>query len=277
MTDRANRELVFTIHALNETGADKDVPAKVFVKKVRQVLQALQSADKAAGGPTHDYVVSKLSTGSSAVVGILERPAANKVPRESSVSAFFNCADAIYRSDYEGARRFNGLVHKIERLVSDAGTQFSHIDFVATGNPTLRGDEFLRQQAERTVEALKVVEGKKPLTEFRGQAHEAFDGEVKEVDLRGATKRAKLVLTSVRKEIDCVFISFSTDEIRAVLDQRVWAEGTAIYDGTSALPKRLEIVSARRIEGSGDLSKWRGTLSPGEDLDWESPFDNNAH
>lgn len=276
MTDRVNKELVFTIHALNETSADKDVPANVFIAKVRQVLNALQTADKVGGVATHEYVVSKLSTGSSAVVGITERPAPNREPQYSSVSTFLNCADAIYRSDYDGARKFNGVVLKIERLVKDAGSQFSHIDLVAS-DKVVRADDFLRQQAEKTVRAMQLVEKPLPPKEFRGQAHEAFDGQIKEVDLRGATKRAKLVLTATKKEIDCVFVNFDTDRIRDVLDIRVWAEGIAIYDGTSALPKRLEIVAARPIPGGGDLSKWRETLSPGEELEWESPFDNNAH
>lgn len=258
-------ELVFTIHALHETGAEsKDVPARLFHRKVGQVLKALEKADAVITPEArHSYTISTLRTGSSAVVGITEQARAEAPPRASSVVAFLNVADAVYRSNFAEAERYDGVAQRLLKICDDAGADFSFIDFeTKPGSRTVRADTFLRDQVSQFVAFTREKKPEPQPQSFKGVSYDSFDGEVKEVDLRGKTPRAKLVLTDAKKEIDCVFIDFDIDGIRAVLDSRVWAEGNAIYDGTSFLPKRLEITKATPIRRNVDMTKWRGSLSP---------------
>jgi hypothetical protein len=275
--DRAFKELTFTIHGIDrpeDTGGL--IPAPVFQAKMRDVLTALRAADAANRGRRHRYLISQLRPG-SATVGILERAAnPKKIPRVSSVATIVDCADAIYHSNFASARRFNGLAARVVTLCRGAGREFSHIDLITDTGEQIRADDFLYNQAERFMTEVATPQtaiGSDILLPYIGQSRDAFDGEIKEVDLRGNTWRGKLILSGFKREIDCTFRNILIDQLRAFLDKRVWVEGTAIYDGTSALPARLEVDRIRGISGKGDLTQWRGNVTPAEPPDWGDDFD----
>src|SRR5262249_48518769 len=97
---------------------------------------------------------------------------------------------------------------------------------------------------------------------FRGTSFDAFDGTLKEVDLRGSIWSGLLVLSGSDCEISCTMRGLTIGEVKRSLNVRVWAEGLAIYSEESGLPERLEISRMRPINMTGDLRRWRGKLTP---------------
>jgi hypothetical protein len=104
---------------------------------------------------------------------------------------------------------------------------------------------------------------------YKGTAHGEFDGEVRAVDLRGALPELKLILTAGGKQIDCVCRAIDIETIRMALNRRVRMSGAAIYDGTSGLPRRLEVTSISCVPEAGDMSVWKGSFMPFEATDWD--------
>ncbi len=276
--DRADKELTFTIHGIGHPNEKLAlIPASVFQTKLREILAALRRADATLNRHRpHRYLISKLQPG-SATVGILEWPAnPQKPPNVSSVAAVVECADAVYRSNFVVAHRFANLVKSIAEICAGAGEKFSHIDMEAESEPAVRADDFLFGQANRFL--LESRLGKRLLQDpeknrlYVGESRESYDGEIKEVDLRGRLARGKLVLSGVHRELDCVFRNVGIDQLREYLDRRVWAEGQAIFDGSSPLPGRFEIDRIRLIGAAGDLTLWRGQLEAAEPPDWDPEF-----
>ena len=134
-------------------------------------------------------------------------------------------------------------------------------------------DDFFERQVNTFIALPKEEDTKRSSTYYAGRAFDAFDGCIKEVDLRGSLWRGKLVLTAGSKEIDCTFRNFTLDEVRSNLDQRIWAEGFAVYSEQSGLPQRLEISKMRPIKVGADLGRWRGAFSPDETVEWGGTFD----
>lgn len=266
--DVANRELTFTIHGLQDD--DREVDAAIFSAKVRDILNALKIADKHTNRKAlHRYLVTGLRHG-SAEMTLGERPVdVDRPPTGSSVDSFLDCMDAAYRNNVSGLRRFNGLAEGIAKVCRGAGEKFSHIEFDSTRlESPIRVDRLVSRQVDRMVaEAASQVDV--PL-HFRGQSQDAFDGEIKELDLRGRLYTGKLVLSGGAKEINCVFPHFSVGRLKEVLDSRVWAEGQAIYDGTSPLPVRLEVVSIRPIVGGKGIERWEGKVAIPSDVEWDT-------
>lgn len=273
--DTTNHDLTFTIYALGDTGAEdkKAVPADIFAQKFKAFLAALREADRTENHRhRHDYFVTDLKFG-SAEVTLEERPVArDDQPSRSSVIALMTCIDAIYRYDVPTAAKFNGLPAKIAQIAQGAGERFAYIEL---GRKELtegvRADKIFGDQADKIVKEIERLDQQsKAARNFRGESFEGFDGYIKEVDLRGKTLRCKLVLADGTRELDCDFVDFSVDKIREHLDLRVWAEGTAIYNGEGGLPQRLQIRELRKMRLEGDLAKWRGALLPPKDVgdDW---------
>ena len=104
---------------------------------------------------------------------------------------------------------------------------------------------------------------------FSGVAQSAFDGLIKEVDLRGSVARLKLILATGGMEIDCIASNIDVETFRSVLDRRVWVEGEAIYSGKSPLPERLDISKITVIKPHRDIYRWRGSFQPFEVSGWE--------
>lgn len=273
-----SKKMTFSIYSIEGQGLPEHfVEAEVFSRKVRAVLSALKKADRVANGKgklPHIYYVSELKTG-SAEISLAEITVPLPVQHRvfSSVDTFFDCARAIHRGDFDRAASFDGLPGVLETISRGASHTFSHITFEPEAEEPLRVDQFFEKQVERFLarEELK-AEAVAPTTFFRGTSYDAFDGELKAVDLRGAVWAGKLILTGSGVEIDCTIHSLSLEEVKENLNMRVWAEGRAIYSETSGLPERLEISRMRPIKQATSLQRWREKLSPGEEGGDESEW-----
>jgi hypothetical protein len=272
--DLKSREVRFALYGVDDPARpDKLVSAEVFSRKVRSLIAVLKEADKAVNHSLpHEFLISHLKLG-SAEVGMLERPAKIDAMPYSAVAAFADCASAIQRGDFASASKYNGLGNSLVSFSKGAGDHFSHMDVLIDQVAAIRVDDFFEKQVATFVALPKEEMEKKFSTNFAGRAFDAFDGCIKEVDLRGSIWRGKLVLTAGSKEIDCAFRNFSLDEVKANLDQRIWAEGFAIYSEQSGLPQRLEISKMRPIKMNADLGRWRGAFNPDEVVEWGGTLD----
>lgn len=271
----ANQQLTITIHGISrpEMAGKEVVRAETFTSKIEAVTKALRQADLLVNKTRHrhSYYVAHLGMG-SLEVRLAEIPkSVRSRPQASSVFAFAECADAVYRNNLAVATRYEDLLPNIADVCSGAGQDFSHMVLSLEGfERPIRADDFLYTQAESII---KLQEESFEDRSFRGQSYESFDGELKEVDFRSEIPRGKLVLTGGDQELDCVFRGLSEDDIRAILNRRGWVEGDAIYDGKSELPSRFEVFQARPIKPTQDLLNWRGKIAPAPEEIWSSPFD----
>jgi hypothetical protein len=261
----SHKQLSLTIHG---TSVMNDrVLAAVFQKKLAALISGLREADRHANGrKVHDYVIADLGIGSARValdeVVVKHRPTAR-----SSVEAYADCVLSLAKSDFRRALEYGDTVDKIASLTEGAEESFSHGDLRVGEDKVIRIDRFLERQAE-SAKALREVEAVR-LKYFSGVAHGSFDGEVKEVDLRGAVPHVKLILTAGRVELDCITEGVSIEDIRGALDRRVWVEGEAIYSGQSGLPERLVIRRITRIKERAEIDRWRGSFEPYDITGWE--------
>jgi hypothetical protein len=261
-----HKQMVITVHGAREDGVPSTyVSADVLKAKLSGFLSALKEADRSTVGRTgRDVFVTYLKTG-SAEIGFREAQLKGS-PDASSFEVFHACASAINDGDARAASKYNGLAKKIESFSAGAGKKFSHISITMDNERPLRVDPFFHRQAQQVVREQKERDSLTPY--FRGTAEDAFDGVVKEVDLRGATPLCKLILSGSGNEIDCTFGSLDTEEIKDILDKRSWVEGKAIYDGYSGLPARLEITAYRKMSTAGDPRLWRGQIKTDENDGW---------
>lgn len=269
----AKKEIIVTIHGLKAHGVDaRLISATLFKKKFQSLLSALAEADKTVNDKrAYTYLVSHLAVG-SAEFGILEQPKPNQLPGGSSIHALMDCADSIYRSNFNTARQYNGIAEKLANFSKGAEQEFDRIDIGERDAPPIPVDAFFRSQVEKFT-----GESAKPDREpqfFRGQSHEAFDGVLGEMDFRGRLRRGILVLSGTTMEISCVFPTFDSATIAKYGDKRVWAAGNAIYDGSSELPARLEVFKLEPISHGAPPSQWKGSLTQFERGNWGPSFES---
>ncbi|MEZ5872854.1 MAG: hypothetical protein R3D32_13650 [Nitratireductor sp.] len=274
ITGGKTHQILLTIHG-NKKASDPErfIPASVFKSKFGELLSALKEADKTVNDKgSHDYVVSHLKIG-SAEFGIQERPRDSvKDAPVSSVTALFQCAEAIYRSNFSAARRYNGVSERLWKLVSGVEETFAYMDFTDPDHGSIQLDGVFKSQVRQLItEKAELADSAKY---FRGQAFDSFDCQFLELDFRGRNSRGILVLTGSKVEIPCVFGPLYTEsDMKNYLNQRVWVVGNAIYDGSKPLPARIEVASMRNINQTGRPSDWKGALKPFEPSDWESGDD----
>lgn len=264
---RTKGEIRFKIHGLQTDGGGKLVDAELFARKVNQIVKALGAADvEANGAERHRYLISDLKIG-SAQIGFREVAKSTRAaPEFSSIAALLDCTKAVSRSNFATASRYGEIVDAVRLISAGADDEYSYIEMGPPDDTPIRVDEFLHQQAKDVLKERAAALEK--IVYYRGQAREAFDGVIKEVDLRGDLPRVKLVLTAGNKEIDCICKRLTVDQIRNALDRRVWAEGIAVYNGKNPLPSRVEIDKLDLL-ADADLSKWSGALEPFTLSDWE--------
>jgi len=266
-------ELRLRVHGHHHGEPGRDcVPASIFAHKLTILLRALRAADAAVNGTVkHDYVISDLQMG-SALVELREEdvPKFRRVESRSGVGAFDDCIDAIRRGNVERARTFGKCPVYVAQLAKGAGHRFGYAELWIAYESPLRIDELLLEQTEAVIEGPKY----RPQLEvsrqwYKGIAQSTFEGEVKEVNLRGALPEGKLILTAGGIELDCVFREVNIEQIREALDRRVRVGGTAYYDGRSGLPRRIEVTSLNPITEPSDFTRWKGAFEPFEPPDWE--------
>jgi hypothetical protein len=268
-------QIRFRVHG-PDTATD-EVSAGVFSRQLGTLSRALRAADRAVNGRVvHDYVIASLSSTTPTAL-LAERP----LPRygaqlpiaRSGIDAFTDCVDAVTIGDEDRAIRYADCVKQIAKF---AKTGYSE---VWTGESTVfRIDPFLTERAREIVQP--------PITRpvmltfdqgvgrkwYKGAADGSFDGTVKAADLRGALPQIILVLTAGGVEIDCICRVEDIESIRSALDRRARVYGRAIYDGSSGLPRRIEVRKIEAVNGAPDFTRWKGAFQP-FDMESEWPGD----
>ena len=77
-------------------------------------------------------------------------------------------------------------------------------------------------------------------------------------------------MTAGGAEIECTYNEHIAAAIVPTFDVRSRVEGWAHYDGISALPRRLELISATPLKKSADLERWKGAfqIQPSDTDEW---------
>lgn len=261
LIDRDHLEL--KVHGL--TSADHGrVPGRIFADKLKQVIFALQEADRLTNGQVvHEYVLASMHMSEPTAV-LAERVCS------SSGNVFSDCKSAIpiFSEAFEAIEANNRrvaelapVINRIRQLTGGVNKKFGFAE-VRTEDRVFRIDEFLRKRAAQ-------VHRKDMGAWFDGIVFGSFDGVLSFVDLRGSLPEIKLTLTAGEKEIDCVCRREDVDSLRSVLDRRVRVSGRAIYNSNSPLPMRVEVQSFEPVETGSNFAKWQGSFEPFEQSDWD--------
>lgn len=257
----AKKKLTFKLHGL---AREKDaVDAAVFARKLVTLVRGLSKADKSGNHrKCLEFVITDLQMGSG-VVEIEERQANVKHP--ALVSGIERLHSAFWAVSQGEGRFLNGssdLIPTMKTLSTGASKGFSHIEVLLDENKgtAVRVDSFFEEQVKKAAEILESIEERRRRRFFKGKSKTTLDGTLKAVDHRGARKLALLVLTAGGAEIECVYNEATAPNITPAFDQRASVEAWAHYDGSSALPRRLELISAKPLKKNADLSRWRGAF-----------------
>jgi hypothetical protein len=240
------------------------VRASVFARQLAALVSALETADKIAnGGHRFDYVIAELRNESASA--ILTEVVASKKPRkQSGADALGQAIQGFHDLDRMAIEQYGDCLKHVASIVRGVDAEFSHTDLSIGGFKPIRVDDFFQKQIQR---AQKVATPTVTRL-YSGIAIGSFDGTIKEVDLRGETPRLKLILRAGGKEIDCVYFGATSDQVREILDRRVFIEGRAHYDGRSGLPERVEIISHKEMKPNADMLRWRGEFNEITASDW---------
>jgi hypothetical protein len=269
-------EIRFRVHG-PDTATD-EVTAAVFSRQLGTLYRALRAADRAINGRLiHDYVIANLSTSTPTAL-LSERPIRkfrDHLPiSHSGIDALADCIDAITVGAEERANRYQSCVKQVAKFA-----RIGYSELWTGEESVFRVDPFLTERAKAIVESRPMVEYATPplLTHeavqqrqwYKGAADGSFDGTVKVADMRGALPLITLVLTAGGAEIECVCRESDKDDIRSALDRRARVHGRAIYDGTSGLPRRVEVRKIEVVNGNRDFTRWRGAFEPFDlEADW---------
>ena len=198
-----------------------DVRADVFAKKIANLVKALKAADRQShGNKTYDYFITNLAY-SSAYATVAERPySTKKIPQKSSVKAIHSVVASV--RDGQGIPKGTDptIASVLAAIGNGAGKAFSHgeIGIKGQAETVVTIDRFFDKRAERAYAEFRSASNLVHL--FEGVAFGTFDGELKEVDLRGTVARAKLVLNIGGKELDCTCNSVTVENL-----QRIFGNG----------------------------------------------------
>ncbi|WP_376100820.1 hypothetical protein ACE7GA_26420 (plasmid) [Roseomonas sp. CCTCC AB2023176] len=269
--DKERRERIrFRVHGQKRgTQSGEEVLAAVFAQKLGALVRALRAADKIANGANnHDYTIAALNIGSAEAV-LAERAAPKIFPDgsgRSGLDVFDQCLDAVALGNVASMRRFEPCLKHLGTLARGSGKVFSYAELAVDEKPPVRVDGLMEDLVEKASRLWIDLDGGNaaatPPTWFQGFAHGSFDGEIKLVDLRGALPQVKLVLTAGRKEIDCILREPGVQQLRETLNRRVRVSGRVFYDGTSGLPRRIEVMSIEAIADGGDVRRWKNSFEP---------------
>ena len=259
--------------------ATDELSASVFADKMLSLVRAFRAADKAVNGgkPIHDYMISRLVSSTPTAV-LIERP----LPRykdqfitgHSGILGFQSCVDAITSGERERALSYGDCAKFVGRLTKGSHTRFRYAEVWTDSDSVVRVDPFLSERVRAVVSDEAAIAAPSAIIEapisdwFEGKAIGTFDGEVRAVDLRGSLPELKLILSAGGKQMDCVCRSVDIESIRDSLNRRVRLSGTAIYDGRSGLPRRLEVSSIETIATGVDISSWKGSFDAFDLDDW---------
>lgn len=256
-----HEQIELKLFGLASAGTE-DVRADVFASKLSGLIKALKAADRQChGNKTYEYYIRDLHYG-SAYAAIAERPySTKKVPQLSSVSTVQSAAASV--RDGLGIPKDTAptIAKVLAALGNGSDKSFSHGEIGIKGqkDTVVRIDKFFDKRADRAYSEFKSPDNVVNL--FEGVAFGTFDGELKEVDLRGTVASAKLVLNTGGIELDCTCNAVTVDNLRDALNQRVTVSALAHYNGRDRLPEQIDIKRIDMLGKVGSLAKWRGEFS----------------
>ncbi len=255
-----HEQIELKLFGLASAGTE-DVRADVFASKLSGLIKALKATDRQChGNKTYEYYIRDLDYG-SAYAAIAERPySTKKVPRLSSVCAVQSAAASV-RDGLGIPKETDPTIAKVlAALGNGSDKSFSHGEIGIKGqqDTVVRIDKFFDKRADRAFS-----EFKSPVINlFEGVAYGTFDGELKEVDLRGTVASAKLVLNvGGGVELDCTCNAVTVQNLRDALNQRVTVSAIAHYNGRDRLPEQIDIKRIDPLVNVGSLANWRGEFA----------------
>lgn len=256
-----SKQITFRVHGLDQ---NKDaVDARVFAAKLSAFVRVLQRSDQNSNGKRClDFFIADLKMG-SATACIVERQASTKsVAKFSGIEGVHAALASIYSGRATELNGSTNLLPAVRRICSGASKAFSHIEIFLDHDEksTVRVDSFFEKQVRTASAVMESEEQKSKRRLFRGVSLGTFDGTLKLVDHRGAVKLAKLILTAGGAEIECAYNEQSAPTITPAFDRRALIEGWAHYDGTSALPHRVEVRKATPFKLHPNLARWKGAF-----------------
>jgi hypothetical protein len=262
LLDIGSDQIELKVHGLSNEDHGR-VPARVFANKLKQLVSALEAADKIANGEhLHTYVLSSMHM--SEPTAVLREILIDDMPTvsESAIPTFNDAIEGIKIHDAR-IERLAPVVRHIGLLTSGVESKFGFAEIRTTNNNVVRVDDFLRRRA---------VIAKKSVAEpwFSGAVMASFDGVLDYVDARGALPQIKLTLTAGGKEIDCICRQEDIEAIGDALKKRVRVFGRAIYASSSPLPMRVEVTAVETVKQSADFTRWRGAFRPFEIASWDA-------
>jgi hypothetical protein len=254
-------QIEFKVHGLTSEDHGQ-VPARVFANKLKQLVSALEAADRIANGiSVHAYVLANMH--------MSEPTALLKEVRIENLTGNLDSAIPIFHEAIEGIKthdarteRLAPVIRHVQFLSSGASSKFGFAEVRSSNSSIVRIDDFLQK---RTSAIRKSAASKW----FNGAVFSTFDGVLDYVDVRGSLPQIKLTLSAGGKELDCICRREDIDVLGTQLHQRVRISGRAIYAGTSPLPIRVEVTSVEPVGGSGDFSRWKGAFTTFEPQPWE--------
>jgi hypothetical protein len=262
MTNLTNR-IRFTVHGL--TADNGFVRADVFAEKLSAFATAAQIEDKRLNGKAKFGLMIKDLKIGSADAWLDPK----QIIRAKTVTEPFSSLAQIAVSIQGGSMSFApesiGALRKLVATSEGAEKTHSHVEVDFGQGDIVRFDSFFRDRAKRAVEIFK-GEPEHAGGFFEGASVGQFDGAIRAIDSRGAIVKGKIIQTIDGSELDCVFRRDDLPDVLSEYEQRSRIEGIAIYDGTQALPVRVNVRKVTPIRGSG-LLRWAGMLKRGS-ADW---------
>ena len=246
----------FTVHGL--TVDNGFVRADVFAKKLAAFAAAATLEDRRLNGRAKfGLMIKDLKIGSAdAWLDPKQLVKAKKV--EEPFSGLAKVAVSLQSGAISFAPERVGVLKKLVTASEGAEKTHSHVEIDFGQGDIVRLDSFFRDRAKRAVE-LAIGDQTEKGRFFEGTSVGQFDGEIRAIDSRGAIVKGKIIQTIDGSELDCVFRRDDLGEVLSDYEQRSWIEGVAIYDGTQALPVRVNVRKVIPLRGNG-LLRWAGML-----------------
>lgn len=249
--------------------SDTNVDAEVFARKLRAFIKALKAADKAVnnGKNAHTYRIEKLHT--SIPTGIIEEAQISDsfIVSESGVETLIECAEMVKVGDPR-ALKFGDCTKFLVEL-SRSNKEFGYVEAWTHDKRHLRADKFLRDRAKEILEP-NSKSSQAETKWFKGVSIGSFDGTLQLIDNRGIQPLLKIVLSAGNHEIDCLCTREHLAKASNLFSKRVNVTGRAIYDGTSGLPARIEVIDFDAVKEYPDFLSWKGKFSPFTTSDWDA-------
>lgn len=254
-------QIELKVHGLTREDHGR-VPARVFANKLRQLVSALEAADRLANGiPVHTYVLAGMHM--SEPTALIKEVALESITGElgSAIPIFHDAVESIKAHDSR-TTALASVIRHVQFLSSGASSKFGFAEVRSADLNVIRIDDFLRKRTSAI---------RRAATDqwYNGVVFGTFDGVLDYVDVRGFLPQIKLTLSAGGKELDCVCRREDIEVLGEALHHRVRVSGRAIYSGQSPLPIRVEVTGVEPVGPPTDFSRWKGAFSRFEQPDWE--------